>query len=607
MMDRRPWMTVLFAGAAAAVLTALAALGVPDRADLALSDRLYQRPQARSGRIVLVQIDQKAVDTLGPYDQWGRSVMADVIDALNRSEDCHPAVIGLDVLYAGETSPEQDARLAEAAGRFGNVVTASAASFGTVLEPDGAGDYRALRQAAANYERPYETLDRAATAGHINAMLDEDGVLRHHLLTLRLPDGERVESFALAVARLYSETAGGALTLPETDSRGFWYLPFSAGPGDYSESISVADVLSGAVDPEYFNGKIVLVGPYAPAFQDSCLTAVDHAVPMYGLEVQANAIEALLRGQYQRQVPDRVQLAALLAVCMGLFFAFWKRPVKLATAVLALVCAGWVLLCRLAFGAGYVLRPLWVPVCAAALYVGCLAANYIRAVMAGRRVMNTFRRYVAPEIVRELLKQDPASLALGGKLTDIAVLFVDVRGFTSMSELLAPEQVVEILNRYLTLISDCILRHGGTLDKFVGDAAMAFWGAPLPQPDPVMQAARTAMDMVKGSRELNRELEERFGRTVSFGIGVHTGPAVVGNIGSPRRMDYTAIGDTVNTAARLEANAPGGTVYISRAVADALGGRAKTRSLGGSVKLKGKAEGFEVLVLEELPEPGEAI
>ena len=144
------------------------------------------------------------------------------------------------------------------------------------------------------------------------------------------------------------------------------------------------------------------------------------------------------------------------------------------------------------------------------------------------------------------------------------------------------------------------MRYQGTLDKFVGDCAMAFWNAPLPQEDAVYLACCAAMDMVEGSKALGEELEAKYGRTVSFGVGVHVGPAVVGNIGAPQRMDYTAIGDTVNTSARLEANAPGGKVLISRAVADALGDRAETTSLGGSIKLKGKAEGFETLTLDSL-------
>jgi adenylate cyclase len=202
--------------------------------------------------------------------------------------------------------------------------------------------------------------------------------------------------------------------------------------------------------------------------------------------------------------------------------------------------------------------------------------------------------------MKELLEKGGDALELGGKIYDIAVLFVDIRGFTTMSESLEPQTVVEIINRYLTLTTECIMRHHGMLDKFVGDCTMAFWNAPVAQEDPVYLACCAAMDMLEGSKALGQELQERFGRTVSFGVGVNVGDAVVGNIGAPRRMDYTAIGDTVNTAARLEANAPGGTIYISRAVADALGDRAKTTSLGGSIPLKGKAAGFEVLKLDAL-------
>ena len=202
--------------------------------------------------------------------------------------------------------------------------------------------------------------------------------------------------------------------------------------------------------------------------------------------------------------------------------------------------------------------------------------------------------------MRRLIAQGASALELGGKQYDIAVLFVDIRGFTTMSEALDPPTVVEIINKYLTLTTECIMKNHGTLDKFVGDCTMAFWNAPVEQEDPVYLACRAAMDMVEGSKKLGEELSSRFGRTVSFGVGVNWGPAVVGNIGAPKRMDYTAIGDTVNTAARLEANAPGGKIFISRAVADILGDRAVVTSLGDSIKLKGKAEGFEILTLDSL-------
>ncbi len=597
---RKKLLPPLAALAAALLLTLLAGLGALDRPDQAAADLLYQRERFSEGNIVLVGIDQRALEELGPYSQWSRDVFARAVEALNASEEDRPAVIGLDVLFTGETAPETDAALAEAAGRYGNVVTASSAKFGGDPLSDGNGDYYLDGFSPLAYDEPYEALRDVTVQGHVNAMMDGDGIIRHGLLSLTLSDGRRVPSFALAVAQKYAEAKGlPEPEPPQTDRRGFWYLPFVRLPGDYSENISIADLLDGSVPMDHFRGKIVLIGPYAAGLGDSYTTAIDHAKPMYGVEVQANAAEAILLADYPREAKDAPQLAALFALLLLAFFLFWKRHAALSTAALAVLAGGWLGLCLLMRERGLLLRVLWVPVGAAILYLGCLAVNYIQSVLETRRVTATFQRYVAPEIVRELLKT-PDALKLTGKTAEIAVLFVDVRGFTSMSEVLSPTEVVAILNRYLTLISDCILKHGGTLDKFVGDAAMAFWGAPLPCDDAVLEAARAAVDMIEGSRALSDQLTAEFGRTVSFGIGIHTGEAVVGNVGSPKRMDYTAIGDTVNTAARLEANAPGGTIYISRAVADALGDRARVTSLGDSVPLKGKQAGFEVLVLEGL-------
>ena len=598
-MKKNP-RAVLAALAIAALMTLSAGLGLLETADWAVSDAWYQDPLLFDGEIVLVGIDQKAIEDIGPYDEWGREIVAMAIEYLNESEDCRPAAICLDVLYIGESDPEADAWLAEAAEAYGNVVTGCAALFEDGFVEGEDGEFFRDRFAIRLFKEPFPAMREAATIGHINAMLDADGILRHHLLTIHVPDGREIPSMVLAAAQKYQDFYDlGPVERPPTDGNGFWYVPFSGGPGDLWESISVADLLAGEVPPDYFAGKVVLIGPYAPGLQDSYFTSIDHAEAMYGVEYQANAIQALIRGDHKREVGDGLQLAALFLLLVLSLAAFWQRPVKVSTAVWLLLAGGWLGLCRLLYARGYVLHALWVPLGVTILYAGCLAANYIRAALERRKVTNTFQRYVAPEIVRELLKEGEA-LELGGKQVEIAVLFVDVRGFTTMSEALEPPEVVEILNRYLTLISDCILNNHGTLDKFVGDAAMAFWGAPLPQEDHVMLACRAAMDMVEGSEALSQELLAQYGRTVAFGVGVHVGPAVVGNIGSPKRMDYTAIGDTVNTAARLEANAPGGTVYISRAVADALEGRIRAESLGDTIKLKGKKDGFEILTLEEI-------
>jgi len=591
----------LWAVAIAGVLTLLAGLGVLEYPDLAASDAFYQSRSAPDGEIVLVGIDQRALEEIGPYADWGRDVMASVLDTLNESEDCHPAAIALDILYTNDTDPELDAWLAEAAGRYGNVVTAAAAQFGTSMV-EGEGGYELDTFSVQAYETPYAALRDASTQGHINVMLDEtDGILRHHLLSFVLADGTYVPSLALAAARLYWASQGiEDAPLPQTDGRGFWYLPFCGRAGDFDESISVASVLSGEVPPEYFDGKIVLIGPYAPALQDSYFTAAGHAEQMYGVEVHANAIQALLWGEYKQEVGNGPQLALLFVLLVCAFAGFWKRKVTVSTLICAALCGGWVLLCKLCYGQGYILHVLWVPIGVLLLYVGCIAANYIRSALEKQRVTNTFKRYVDPSVLHELLREGSGALELGGKLTDIAVLFVDIRGFTTMSEVLTPPQVVEILNQYLTLTTKCVMDNHGALDKFVGDCTMAIWNAPLPQEDYVMNACKAAMDMVAGSKPLAEKLQQEFGRTVAFGVGVNVGPAVVGNIGAPMRMDYTAIGDTVNTAARLEANAPAGTVYISRAVADALEGRIRATSLGDTIKLKGKKDGFEILKLEEI-------
>ncbi|MCI8431550.1 MAG: adenylate/guanylate cyclase domain-containing protein [Lachnospiraceae bacterium] len=593
--------------AVACLLTLLAGAGLLDKLDRAASDAWYQTRSAPEEDIVLVGIDQRAVDEIGPYQQWGRDVIAMALEALNESEDCRPAAIAIDVLYVGESDPDADEWLAEAAGTYGNVVTACAAQFDDTFVEDGQGSFRRDRFAIQAFEEPFDALREVTTQGHINAMLDTDGILRHHLLYLTLPDGTYVPSMALAAARMYQEYHGlEPVQLPPTDANGFWYVPFTGLPGDFDAGISVADLILGDIPAEEFAGKVVFIGPYTVGLQDSYVSAADHSRQMYGVEYQANAVQAILWGEPKQEVNDSYQLAILFLLLLIGFAGFWKRSVRLATALWLLLSGGWLLLCKVLYGQGLVLRLLWVPIGVTILYVGCIAFNYIQSALEKRKVTKTFQRYVDPEIVKEILERGADTLELDGKLTDIAVLFVDIRGFTTMSEKLKPNEVVAILNRYLSLIADCILTNGGTLDKFVGDAAMAFWGAPLPQDDYVMHAVQAAADMVNRSQALSQELMQEFGRTVSFGVGVHVGDAVVGNIGSvgnansPDRMDYTAIGDTVNTAARLEANAPAGTIYISREVADRLEGRIRVTSLGDTIKLKGKADGFEVLVMEEI-------
>ena len=589
---------ILSAFLAAAVATAIAASGVLYRADNALDDALYQQEKVLDGNIFIIGIDAYSLEELGPFHTWGRDYMAQAVDVLNADPQCRPAVIGVDVLYAGYTDEEADNALVESLGRYDNVVTAGAANFVSAMVTEEDGSFYIDDYYVDSYDAPFAELAEVTTTGHINAMYDVDGIMRHAIHAIDLPGGSIVHNFGYEIYKKYCDYHGlEADANPPVDKRNNWYLSYSGKPGAYYDDFSFSDLMNGNIPVEIFADSVVLIGPYATGLMDHVVTAIEHSEVMYGVEYQANIVDALLRNEFKQEVSDIPQLIALFAVTFILTLLSYKQKVRISTLLWMVLVGGYVAAAKIFYINGYLLHALWIPVFATIIYVALIAFNYFKASKERRYITNVFKHYVAPEIVNELLKNKDA-LELGGKMTDIACLFVDIRGFTPMSELLTPPQVVEILNRYLDLTSRCIIKNGGTLDKFVGDATMAIFNAPLPQEDYVYQAVKTALDMVKESKELSDELLQRFGRTVQFGIGVHCGQAVVGNIGADIRMDYTAIGDTVNTAARLESNAPGGQILISRAVADALEGRIKVTSLGNSIKLKGKSEDFEILRLD---------
>ena len=584
----------------AVLVVVLAGAGALKRLDRWVQDLLFQRPGAVPADIVVIGIDEEALTRLGGYGTWDRNIMAQALEALSADPERLPAVVAIDTLYVGETEPEADAHLTEAVRSLPAVVMASSAAFGEEVRVNESGGFSLDNYVIVQYEEPFDALREVSTVGHINAMLDMDGIMRHGLLYVEPESGRRVYSLSFEAARLYLEQQGEQIRLPCTDARGDFYIPFSARPGTYYDGVSVAALIAGEVPADYYEGKIVLIGPYAAGLQDAYFTPVDRAEQMYGVEFQANVIQMFLDNNFKREASGGLQLLFLFLLCLLLFFLFQIMSIIPSSILCAASAAGTIVFPMLLYRNGLITHPLWYLFGTVFLYIVSIAIRYISAALEKQQVTRTFERYVAPQIVKEILKEGTENLSLGGRLCEIAVLFVDVRGFTTMSERMSPEEVVYILNRYLTMTSGCIEKNRGTLDKFVGDATMAFWGAPLAEPDSVYLAVKTAQDIVDGAERLSEDLKEEIGEELRVGVGVHFGPAVVGNMGSERRMDFTAIGDTVNTAARLEANAPGGKVYISRAVADALSGRIKAVSLGDTVRLKGKKEGFEVLELREI-------
>lgn len=371
----RPYLIAL---AAALAATAIVGWGALFRVDKWAQDWLYQHPGVTSSDIVIIGIDDEALDILGPYNTWDRNVMASVLEALAADPENKPAVTAIDVLYAGTTSPEEDDRLAKAAAELGNVVTACMAQFGTSVTWENGHAVDKNDAAVVGFEQPYDALRSVTTQGHINAMTDTDGVMRHAILYVE-PEEGRTYSMAHEAARLFLEKQGKTLRDPAVGGTGLFYVSFTGKPGDYSDGVSLAWVMEGDVPSGYWADKIVLIGPYAPALQDAFFTPMEKGEQMYGVEFQANVIQSLMEGSYKNEVSDRIQLIVLFVLCavaMALFL-------KLKTLWGGAVCFGLILVSAgstfLLFRFGLIAHPLWIPVAVLALYLGAVGVHYAQA------------------------------------------------------------------------------------------------------------------------------------------------------------------------------------------------------------------------------------
>lgn len=583
--------------------------GWTDIADKNAEDYLYHYPAGVSDRIKIIKIDDKSINALGDYGSWGREIYADLVEKLCVSEDVKPSVIGFDILFDSGGESDGDIRFAKACREYGNVVCAFSYVFERDLITESDGTLRVNNLSVTDIIKPYPVLYEAVYSGFANALMDsDDGIIRSSFLYYP-PDakpGDDVElSFNAAVYNLYSAEKGTVPDYPDDMENPVYSFRYSGGIGEY-ENVSLCDVLDGTVPPQAFSDCIVLVGAYTAGMMDAYYVPVDRGQQMYGVEIHANAIQALMEGRYLYTAPSWAD-ALICALIAGLICILCANMTVARVVVLCLFAAaaklgaGYAVFNGFFGGAGRRTDVLTLPVVLILIMIYFTAAHYYAARLAKRRIERAFKKYVAPQVVNEIAKSGSYKITLGGENRDIAVLFVDIRGFTPLSESLEPEQVVDILNSYLELTTSCIFKNGGTLDKFVGDATMAIFNAPFDLEDYIFRAVLTAWDIVKGSERIDAECMRLCGKHVGFGVGVNCGPAVVGNIGCDFRMDYTAIGDTVNTSARLEANAPKGTVYISDRVYEAVKDRIEVEEVG-EIPLKGKSKGVFVYSLKGVKE-----
>lgn len=573
-------------------------LGLTSSVDCAVEDRFYQESRVPDERIVVVGITADDMQ-LFPTWPWDRDPLVQAVRQLNDDPKQKPAAIGIDMVLSSETNGEWDAELAQVCCETGNVVVACRALYDT--RAFAAGANRAGSQTAENVLRPYKQLAAATFQGHNNIICDGDGIVRRHLWRVQEERGNEVCSLAEQIYRLYCGYQKVDESFTPSLINNFWYLEYTAHPGAYL-TYTLSDIYDGNFDPADLAGRIVLIGSYLAEDGESYSTSIDKVQRMYNVEYQANVLDAMLNHRDMAAVSDTVQATVLVFLIAIFSYFLFHISVFPGLCLYTMASIISVLMAGVLKDAGYALHPLWLPMQMSVSMLLALIIHYVRAWEGQRRMLNLFRRYLDPAILEDLLNGNSTSdwSNENGRHGDIAVLFVDIRGFTALSERIAPEGVVDILNKYLTMTSSCVQQNNGTVDKFVGDCTMAVWGAVRPCKDAVWQACKAAMDMVGQMDKLSDEVEQAYGCKLAYGVGVHYGDAIIGNIGSEMHMDYTAIGDVVNTASRIEAIAPAGKVYVSGRVRELLGDRVTVGQQVGRITLKGKSVPVDIYEIREL-------
>ncbi|WP_419877579.1 CHASE2 domain-containing protein [Brevibacillus centrosporus] len=524
--------------------------------------------------IIVIDIDQESLDLIGTFP-WPRDTYIPLLEALAEAK-----VVGFDITFTTKSEdPAIDEAFAAELAKHDNIIIPSVVELESFFRKETTVIKDQLIKGQALI-KPIPEIASAAKTAHINAALDEDGVIRRTWLMLDSPEG-KIPSLAYQMAEMYGADVKHYLTdHPQTELP----IKFDGSTKDFM-NIPFYMVLSGEVPPETFKDRIVLIGN-AAAGDDAHPTPIDNH--MYLVYAHANIINQLLHDQTITIASDGlILLLMLLVLLLTVWFTWRKKPpysIGMVIAVSFLLLYGqWLLFDTKLI---YLSPVLPLVTLFAAFFVNIAAKTYAET-RQKQFITRQFGRYISPELVREIAKRE-VELPLGGVNKELSILFLDIRGFTPLSEKLRPEEIVDFLNRMFDMITTQVLHNHGTIDKFIGDAAMVLFNAPLDVPHHEYYAVKTAYDIQQGMEQVRREIWEKYQVEVSIGIGINTGEVVVGNIGSYLRVDYTAIGDHVNTAARIESNAAANQILVSEATYERTRSYFRYASIGEK-RMKGKA------------------
>jgi len=557
--------------------------------------RLHAAQQQPDPDIVIVDIDERSLDQMAPLVgryPWPRAVFAELIEGMARQR---PAAIVFDIMFtdADLMRPEGDQWLVEAAQQHRNTYFPLArleggdaqgvplAQYGELLGIERGP--RAREEARVALLLPLPALAETGRLGAINYAEDADGIGRRYHLYLDA-DGWHIPSLPARVAK----DLGYALP-PQPDLLLNW-----RGPALSYTRIPLFDLYDDLArsqpqrPADELSGKIVIIGTTAAGQHDLRSTAMGSVYP--AVELIATTLDNLKHGDALRAAASPIAPFVTLLL-LATLFALFRRHVNplriglgllIATPLFAAVQYGtlqlrWVL-------------PLFTPLVFGWLYYVAAALHaWLREKRERERSVQIFSRFLDPRVVQDLVARGESALALKSQSRQLTVLFSDIRGFTTLSEQHTAEEIVDLLNDYFSRQVQVIFEHGGTMDKFIGDAIMAFWGAPVDDPAQAVHTVSAALAMCDTLEEFRRHLGPS-GAHFDVGIGIHTGPAVVGFIGSANRLDYTAIGDTVNLASRIEGQTKGVARVLVSADTRTLCGAAFDFIDHGSYKVKGRTQ-----------------
>src|SRR5829696_3154840 len=523
--------------------------------------------------IALVLIDDTTSRELPVRFPFPRSLHAQVIDAVNRDG---AKTIAYDVEFLQPTKPPEDNALIDAVARAGpnKVVLADS-------QPDPQG--------RSGVFGGQEVLDQIkARAGNTQIGEDSDGVRR------RIPfEVGNMETFPLVAA----EMAGGKpITESQMGGPSAW-IDYAGGVGTFP-SVPFSRVLSGQFPPGFFKDKVVVIGASDPTLKDLAQTPTSGDDLMSGAEINANATATALDDFPLRSTPLALDL--LLITLMGILAplaSYRLSPIR-ALALGLLAGALYLVSAQLAFDSGRIIPVLYPMIALGLSLVGSLLVYYVREAFIRRRVRDTFARFVPESVVGQVLAQTDEDLRLAGRRMDVTVLFSDIRGFTTFSEGRDPGEVLEILNRYHEEMTEAVMTHGGTLISFMGDGIMAAFGAPIDMDDHADRALAAAKEMLEVRLPKVNEWmrENEVGAEFQIGIGLNSGPVMAGNIGSQQRLEFTTIGDTVNTAARLEGMTKGSghSLFVADSTRERLSERDGELAYVDAMPVRGRAEEIRV-------------